>query len=208
MKVQSLVASTVFAIAGLAVGGAQAATIFSDPTPTGELATNAHPVLDRFKAAGGAAVLSFIIDGYGSLDGQNFYEDDFTLKVNGKRVVVGTFNLGGGGAQDLYKAPTGTSAIDLDGYTPGQVSFRGGQEELHVPVDLIHGMNSFSFSYRSLAGPSHAGFQGTGDEGWGLQNIAVTGAIPEPGAWALMLVGFGGVGAALRSARSRQRTIA
>ncbi|MDZ4371485.1 MAG: FxDxF family PEP-CTERM protein [Phenylobacterium sp.] len=31
----------------------------------------------------------------------------------------------------------------------------------------------------------------------------VTGAVPEPGAWALMILGFGGAGAVLRRARAR-----
>ncbi len=35
-----------------------------------------------------------------------------------------------------------------------------------------------------------------------LQGTA--GAVPEPAAWALMIAGFGGVGAALRSNRRRQ----
>jgi hypothetical protein len=32
-------------------------------------------------------------------------------------------------------------------------------------------------------------------------NFSFTASVPEPGAWALMIVGFGGVGAAMRSRR-------
>jgi hypothetical protein len=99
----------------------------------------------------------------------------------------------------------GASATNLNNYTPSQVSFSGGQEMLYVPLNLIKGMNTLGFSYTSLAGPSHAGFQGTGDEGWGVQNLAVTNAVPEPAAWALMLVGFGGIGTMMRNNRRRQR---
>jgi hypothetical protein len=38
--------------------------------------------------------------------------------------------------------------------------------------------------------------------------IAISAAIPEPGTWGLMIVGFGGMGAALRNARRRQAAFA
>nr|MEA2798455.1 hypothetical protein [Phenylobacterium sp.] len=64
------------------------------------------------------------------------------------------------------------------------------------------------FGYTSLGGAA-AGFQGTGDESWGTHDILVSapgagdlaGDIPEPLSWALMVTGFGGVGAALRRRR-------
>jgi hypothetical protein len=40
---------------------------------------------------------------------------------------------------------------------------------------------------------------------WLVDNVSVQGAVPEPGTWALMLVGFGAVGTAMRS-RSRRRS--
>jgi hypothetical protein len=52
-----------------------------------------------------------------------------------------------------------------------------------------------------------AGWQGGDDESWGLDNFrvtatnATTGGVPEPATWAMMLVGFGAVGGALRSRR-------
>ncbi|MBS0479011.1 MAG: PEP-CTERM sorting domain-containing protein [Proteobacteria bacterium] len=51
-----------------------------------------------------------------------------------------------------------------------------------------------------------AGWQGGTDEEWGLDNFRVTainatGGVPEPATWAMMLVGFGAVGGALRSRR-------
>jgi len=51
------------------------------------------------------------------------------------------------------------------------------------------------------------GWQGGDDESWGLDNFrvtavnATTGGVPEPTTWAMMLVGFGAVGGALRSRR-------
>jgi hypothetical protein len=33
--------------------------------------------------------------------------------------------------------------------------------------------------------------------------VGIDGGIPEPAAWALMLIGFGGIGASLRAARRK-----
>ncbi len=41
----------------------------------------------------------------------------------------------------------------------------------------------------------------TNDDGFKLTAINVTPAVPEPGTWAMMLIGFGGVGVALRRRR-------
>jgi hypothetical protein len=205
MTIKSFFAGAAFALAGLAASGASAAVIFDNPTPTAEMDTMAAPVLDTFTAPAGPATATFTIDGYASLDGQNAYEDDFTLTLNGAPILVGTFNLGGGGEQVLYTAPVGTVVTNVQGYTAGDVSFTGGQETVKVPVSLEAGENTLGFSYASLSDPNHAGFQGLGDEGWGIRNVRVVGGVPEPGAWALMIVGFGGLGATLRAARRTSR---
>jgi hypothetical protein len=207
MTIRTYLAGAALAILGFAATGAQAATIYSNPTPTGDMDTNAPAVVDTFTAAGGAAQASFIIDGYASLDGQNFYEDDFTLSLNGTPIVTGTFNLGGGGANVVYTAPMGTSAINLSGLDSGQITFTGGQELVWVPITLAAGANSLSFSYTSLT-DGHAGFQGIGDEGWGVEQVLVANAVPEPATWAIMLVGFGGLGGALRAARRGKARLA
>ena len=50
------------------------------------------------------------------------------------------------------------------------------------------------------------GWQGGTDESWGLDNFSVTATnatsgVPEPATWAMMVMGFGAVGGALRSRR-------
>jgi len=179
--------STVASVSG------QAAVIYTESTPTGELATDTPAVALNFGASAGSASLAFQLQGYDSLDGQNFYEDDFTLKVNGVSVLAGTFDLGGGGANVLYSAPVGTSYI----LTPpggGGPTFAGAIGDFIVPISLINGTNTLEFSYASLPSPGHAGFQGLGDEGWGLNSATVTGAVPEPSTWAMMILGFAGIG--------------
>ena len=191
------------AVIALGATGAGAATLLDIPAATGALPTDTS-VTDVFKAAAGPGDASFIIDGYLSLDGQNYYEDDFGLSLNGKSILTGTFNLGGGGDNVVYTQPLGSTVTNISG-NGTNVTFAGGQVVVDTPVSLVDGTNLLTFSYTSLAGPDHAGFQGLGDEGWGVRQIQVTGAaqVPEPATWAMMLVGFAGLGAALRMRRAR-----
>jgi hypothetical protein len=39
---------------------------------------------------------------------------------------------------------------------------------------------------------------------WQINNVTVTGSVPEPATWAMMLLGIAGVGAAMRYSRSRE----
>lgn len=55
---------------------------------------------------------------------------------------------------------------------------------------------------------SGAGWQGGSDESWGIDNLTITslsqaGAVPEPATWAMMILGFAGVGAMARGRRLR-----
>ena len=205
MNIKTLLAGAAFAALSLTAAASNATVVYSNFTATPEFDTQAPAVVDTFSAGAGAGTATIVLDGYASLDGQNPYEDDFTLKVNGVTTLVGTFNLGGGGDNVVYSAPAGTVATNLSGYNGGQVSFTGGQEQLVIPVALVEGLNKFSLTYSSLPAPAHAGFQGLGDEGWGVHSVQVTGlAVPEPATWAMMLMGFGGLGAVLRSARRKQ----
>jgi len=206
MMIKSLLAGAVIGVIGFAAVSAQAGVVYSNLPATAEMDTQAPAVVDgAFTDKAGPATLSFTIDGYASLDGQNSYEDDFTLSQNGAAILVGTFNLGGGGGDVLYLSPAGTKATNVDGYVPSDISFAGGTENLVVPITLT-GSDTLSFSYTSLSGNGYAGFQGLGDEGWGIQDVVVS--VPEPATWAMMLVGFGGLGATLRRARAKQAVAA
>ena len=134
-------------------------------------------------------LLSFVLTGYNSLDGQNFYEDDFSLVVNGATLYVGTFNLGGGGADAAYYNPLGLTP------TAGV----GNTIDFTVPVSSANDTYTIDFTYTSLTTKSgHAGFQGLADEGWGVSQVAV---VPEPGSLALVLAGLGIVGGLARRRR-------
>ena len=209
MRLRMTLAATVATIATLAAAGAQAGTLYSFAGPTGELPTDIS-ITKSFSGAAGAAQVAFTLDGYASLDGQNFYEDDFTLSLNSTPILSGTFNLGGGGANVVFFAPVGASVNNISGNGMA-VTFAGGKVLISTPLNLLAGLNSLTFNYTALPRYAHAGFQGTGDEGWGLRDIVVTqasGGVPEPASWALMLTGFGGLGAVLRRSRRQAALVA
>ena len=76
MRVPYRSALTGAAIATLFGSSARAGVILAGPTPA--MATDQSFSLN-FNSGAATAGLSFILDGYLSLDGQNFYEDDFSL---------------------------------------------------------------------------------------------------------------------------------
>lgn len=178
------------AAAGIALAStaAQAVTV---PTNPGPLATNtALEVL--FNSIGGPASLSFNLLGYTSLDGDNFYKDVFSLILNGTEILSGTYNLGGGGGNVTYNNPLGLSFTGLNsdpvyhGSTNGSVTISG-------LVNLLSGVNVLVFAYESPASP-FAGFQGLGDEAWGVTNLnATVSAVPLPPAALLLATGVLGL---------------
>jgi hypothetical protein len=179
---------------------AQAAVLYSNAGPTGPVET---PGAFGFSAAsqGGVSVLNFTIDGYNTLDGVNWYEDDFTLSLNGNAILQLSYDLGGGGDNVIF--------TNLNGATVSSRYDKGGHWAIDVNIaalPLLVGNNDFLFSYASPDGDAlgalggHAGAQGLGDEGWGLSDITLNGhpAVPEPATWAMMIAGIATVGAAMR----------
>jgi hypothetical protein len=193
------------ALVGLA-GPANAGVIYPGPSPEQPTDTSIAVTFDS--AAATTTGLSFTIDGYLSLDGQNFYEDDFGLSLNGSPLFAGTFNLGGGSNTTqavVYLNPDGATLSNPTNNGTA-TSFAGGKEIVTFGdvLPLVSGTNTLIFTYFSLPPPSHAGFQGIGDEGWGIENVATS--IPEASTWAMMVAGFSGLGfAAFR--RSRKATV-
>jgi hypothetical protein len=195
MKTTSIFAG--LALATLVASPSYAAVVFAGPTA--DMATDQPlPFSVTFNSPlATTTALSFTIDGYNSLDGRNSYEDDFSLKLNGTQIFLGTFNLGGGsnsGSQaNIYIDPYGASLFNPTNNGTG-IGFNGGKEDLSFNgLPLNSGLNTLTFSYTSLADSTHAGFQGLGDEGWGIENVNVS-AVPEPATWAMMILGFFGLG--------------
>ena len=170
------------ALSGAALlSNAHAATVFSDNhSGLGALASPGQ-ITDTFTASAGAALLSFEIQGYASLDGANDYADLFKLSVNGTTLLTGSWDLGGGGANVIYLNPNNAT---VNAQTNGFLS--GGKASVYIPIALLSGLNSITYSYSGNA-------QGLGDEGWGINAVNVS-AVPEPGTYAMLLAGLGLVG--------------
>jgi PEP-CTERM motif-containing protein len=186
--------------ASLCFVGAQAATLYTLPLPTAPLVSpGSMPV--TFNAAAGAGNVSFEIQGYNTLDGDNGFIDIFHLSVNGVELFSGTWDLGGGGTNRILLNPNGAT-----------VTFTAATRTVDVslPVSFANGSNAVTFAYDSpttFEGTSRAGPQGLGDEGWGLNSITITGnavtAVPEPETYAMML---GGLMAVSLFTRRRKRS--
>jgi hypothetical protein len=195
----------------LAAAGAHATVLLSGGPPTPQLATDTSFDVSFNGGSGGLANLSFVLNGFRSLDGHNTFEDDFTLSLNGSELLSGTFNLGGGGNDVVFLQPTGSTIDNVSGNGTA-ITWTGGQVNIATPLTLAAGENTLTFGYTSLNAPDF-GFQDRGDEAWGVSDVtvatasstsqdpAVTVGLPEPASWALMLVGFGGAGAMLRTRR-------
>ena len=173
------------ATALLASVPAWSATLYSLPAATVALETNTSVTAD-FLAAAGAGRVDFTLAGYATLDGDNDWIDILHVSLNGNQVFSGTWDLGGGGINRVL--------LDPNGATVGTVS--GHLLTISLPVLLAAGSNHLVFSYESpssFEGVTRAGFQGLGDEGWGLNAATVTGTapVPEPASGALLLAGLG-----------------
>ncbi len=192
------IASFVGAITVLSLSPASATAFYAYTGPTADMATDNSYVIN-FSASPGVGDVAFTLNGYASLDGANTYEDDFSLALNGSNILLATFNLGGGGTDIIYNNPNGGSATNISGNGTA-ITWAGGNVLVDIPV-LLLGSNTLTFSYTSLSGPGFAGFQGLGDEGWGLENVSVTDngrigtqgtTVPEPLTLALFGAGFAG----------------
>jgi hypothetical protein len=110
----------------------------------------------------------------------------------------GTFDFNSIDLADVYNYGTG-----------GDVLFTfltsGGTTTQTVSLDNIIGLQTFTFN---LAGLQSFSFTPVSTDGHWLQfdNLVVNGvtqAVPEPGTWAMMLLGFGGLGFQMRRARAK-----
>ena len=183
-----------------AANAAQAATLYTQGGSTGELLSpGAVPFTYNTGAGAGQATFNYV--GFRSLDGGtgSCCSDVLTVSLNGTPIFSAAYALGGTGANETYLQPTGT-VVDLvqTGFT-----FTGGLAKITLPLSFLAGSNTLNFAVAGVA-------QGSADEAFGISDLVVTGnaapgAVPEPATWAMMLLGFGLIGFAMRK-RSHVRT--
>lgn len=179
MLKKSLIAGALFGMAA----AANAATFDLLPGgSTGEMPIDGSSFTLKFNSLvdDANAKLSFVLQGYRTVDGINDFADQFSLAVNGKDVGTGFFNFGGGGVTWSYHL--GTPVVN--GST---ASFSD------LGVSLLKGQNTFTFTYTPI-GASNGGGQGLADEAWGLKSASVMAAVPEPEVYAMMTLGLGLIG--------------
>ncbi|HEY3950096.1 PEPxxWA-CTERM sorting domain-containing protein [Phenylobacterium sp.] len=119
-----------------------------------------------------------------------------------------------GGALTLLDASMANFSGDTQGFPAPNSPPQTGASAINTLGYGNSGDSTYSFSQTfavtgSVTQISFTGQdnQGTGDEFFGLDNVSVTGVpsitsgTPEPASWALMLLGFGALGSALRARR-------
>ncbi|HEX5261933.1 MAG TPA: hypothetical protein VFW13_00290, partial [Phenylobacterium sp.] len=79
MRLRVSMAASSAVIGLLAAAGAHATVLLSGGPPTAQLATDTSFDVSFNGGSGGLANLSFVLNGFRSLDGHNTFEDDFTL---------------------------------------------------------------------------------------------------------------------------------
>lgn len=90
----------------------------------------------------------------------------------------------------------------------------GTSHTLQLPINHDGGVSYFGFL--DSEGFTRVLIERAGGELWGVDNVTVgfsnlgvePGAVPEPATWAMMIIGFGFVGAAMRTARSSKSATA
>ena len=135
-------------------------------------------------APAGAEVINISADGGAS----GFFLVDFTLPTGATNVSInGAFNVD----DDGFVFVNGNSLAEGDEFS--NTTFTSSDQTIFKP-----GENQFLVSdINSGGGPSGAAFFAT----------VSYAAVPEPASWAMMLVGFGGLGAAMRAGRKAKSAV-
>lgn len=113
--------------------------------------------------------------------------------ISGNFSTIGAFSYGAWHGIDIRLDYTNQMfSVDLDGTTiTSGLSFCGS----NGACDGAHISNFGDSIFDTFGGSSNTGY---------LDNFSISaGGVPEPASWALMLIGFGGLGAALRARRGR-----
>ena len=126
--------------------------------------------------------------------------DLLDISINGVPLLAGLTANNASGSVENY----GSGSELFDGAQINDLNF---YSDTLVGYDLIFPHTSSTLSIGFGAGG--AGWQGGTDEGFGLDAFRISldgvAAIQEPSTWAMMLLGFGLIGGAMRSAKRRQK---
>ena len=109
-------------------------------------------------------------------------------------VLSGTFTSSGG-PQSISISSDDDSFVYIDGQYVGGISGVHPVESTTIPISALSGVNTIDIFYADRA--QVAAFLSVGVTG------ITTSGVPEPATWAMMMVGFGAMGVAMRSRRKQ-----
>lgn len=194
---------------GFTGGGALENALTGGERYLGALGRGATAVLTLATIAGTNVTLNFDLYGILSIDGSTggVGPDAFKVAVVGGPVLLDktfsnfTFQTQSFGPAAGNVGRTGSDTILYGhlGYAYDPATYAGTGQGLDTTYHL-------SYTFTATGASTQIQFAGNtletlGDERFGIDNVVVSGAVPEPAAWAMMLMGFGGLGAALRRRR-------
>ena len=168
----------------LATSSTSAATMIGTTNQTSTLVSISSLNADVLTSTGSQGQARFEATD-GSLDTANIF------LTNGGTFTTAEFNL--------FSALTGTSSV--------QISVNGGAAQT---FSIGNGQNFFGITATGGDTISSIAFNTNGAGVADLRQLRVSGitaAVPEPGTWALMLLGFGAIGTALRRRPRRSRPL-
>jgi hypothetical protein len=141
-----------------------------------------------------------LLDSWDSNSGSGFAPDYLDFYINGSLVASMTTNTALGPIEDLQGATKLFSNVNVDSDSTYYSDVLADLSSAAFLTSAADGSGVFTLAI----GASGGGWQGGTDEGWGLDSLSVEGtaaplaAVPEPASWALMIAGFGLIGAGLR----------
>ncbi len=199
MSILSRSALAGVAIATLLASSARASMIYAGPGPDRSLALN---------FSSGPILGTVIFDGYRTLDGKNFYQDDSSPKLTNNGIFSTAFDLDDGGKSgaqaNFHSNPSGgtvsstanngagvSSTGGKEAFSFGSSFSSGGKEAFSlggIPLDVA--LNNLALSLNG----NHPGFEEIGRGGVGSIEKGSISATPLPPSWTMMLIGVAGFG--------------
>jgi hypothetical protein len=213
MKTILLAAAASLALSAVIAAPAGAAVSFTFTDGPAHSPTAGYTVIDNFDTSAGITGSGFQIktppaDGDGAPPANSSPAGTPYLSVLGNGDAVIDFAAVGGpasvssfqfdwGSLDAYNTLTIFSSDGTSSVIPGTTFTNAANGDQHAP-----GTNGL-FTVVGSGGTTFTGIELTSSQNsFEIDNLAV-GGVPEPSVWAMMLVGFGGMGAAMRARRKQ-----
>ena len=194
--------------AGFTGGGALENSLIGGERYLGALTQGATAVLTLNTTGISLLTLSFDLYGILSVDGDTAGTgpDAFAVGVDGGPVLLNeTFSNFAFQTQTFGPNSSDPGRTGSDAALYGHLGYFWRPDV--YPVDGGDTTYHLSYTFAPTGASTTIRFFGNAtqaidDERFGIDNVVVSGAVPEPATWAMMILGFGSAGAALRRRRN------